>query len=243
MVGVRGFEPPGTASRKQCSTRLSYTPPPGRHIQGEPPNGATGALYWPRDPIPPRGRTCSGHPRLHPAATSTEKTWMPGTSPGKGNNFRAGWASEPAFGGEAGCFGKGMAQRSRREWRQRLDRRGGVDAGPRQGLDQGAAAFDQPQGAFEIARALLALFQGAPPEGALLAVAAREGDQDRQGDFAVAEIVTDGFAELARARREIEHVINQLIGNAEVAAKPGERLLLIDRALGEDGADPARRRK
>jgi hypothetical protein len=26
LVGVRGFEPPATASRKQCSTRLSYTP-------------------------------------------------------------------------------------------------------------------------------------------------------------------------------------------------------------------------
>jgi hypothetical protein len=26
MVGVRGFEPPAPASRKQCSTRLSYTP-------------------------------------------------------------------------------------------------------------------------------------------------------------------------------------------------------------------------
>ena len=26
MVGVRGFEPPAPASRRQCSTRLSYTP-------------------------------------------------------------------------------------------------------------------------------------------------------------------------------------------------------------------------
>ena len=32
MVGVRGFEPPAPASRKQCSTRLSYTPPTGRNI-------------------------------------------------------------------------------------------------------------------------------------------------------------------------------------------------------------------
>ena len=32
MVGVRGFEPPAPASRKQCSTRLSYTPPTGRDI-------------------------------------------------------------------------------------------------------------------------------------------------------------------------------------------------------------------
>ncbi len=26
LVGVRGFEPPTPASRKQCSTKLSYTP-------------------------------------------------------------------------------------------------------------------------------------------------------------------------------------------------------------------------
>ena len=28
MVGVRGFEPPTPASRRQCSTKLSYTPLP-----------------------------------------------------------------------------------------------------------------------------------------------------------------------------------------------------------------------
>ena len=32
VVGVRGFEPPAPASRKQCSTRLSYTPPTARAI-------------------------------------------------------------------------------------------------------------------------------------------------------------------------------------------------------------------
>ena len=32
LVGVRGFEPPAPASRKQCSTRLSYTPPTQREL-------------------------------------------------------------------------------------------------------------------------------------------------------------------------------------------------------------------
>src|SRR5262249_46591309 len=32
LVGVRGFEPPAPASRRQCSTRLSYTPTPGRAV-------------------------------------------------------------------------------------------------------------------------------------------------------------------------------------------------------------------
>ena len=31
MVGVRGFEPPAPASRRQCSTRLSYTPTQGEN--------------------------------------------------------------------------------------------------------------------------------------------------------------------------------------------------------------------
>ena len=32
MVGVRGFEPPAPASRRQCSTRLSYTPTEAKSI-------------------------------------------------------------------------------------------------------------------------------------------------------------------------------------------------------------------
>ena len=34
LVGVRGFEPPTPASRRQCSTRLSYTPTVPREIVG-----------------------------------------------------------------------------------------------------------------------------------------------------------------------------------------------------------------
>ena len=37
LVGVRGFEPPTPASRRQCSTRLSYTPccaPPSERGRG-----------------------------------------------------------------------------------------------------------------------------------------------------------------------------------------------------------------
>ena len=32
LVGVRGFEPPTPASRRQCSTRLSYTPTVARDL-------------------------------------------------------------------------------------------------------------------------------------------------------------------------------------------------------------------
>ena len=36
LVGVRGFEPPASASRTQRSTRLSYTPNGQRLYQGKP---------------------------------------------------------------------------------------------------------------------------------------------------------------------------------------------------------------
>ena len=36
LVGVRGFEPPASASRTQRSTRLSYTPNGPRLYQGKP---------------------------------------------------------------------------------------------------------------------------------------------------------------------------------------------------------------
>ena len=36
LVGVRGFEPPAPASRRQCSTRLSYTPFKGRKNSKQP---------------------------------------------------------------------------------------------------------------------------------------------------------------------------------------------------------------
>src|ERR1700761_8739661 len=47
LVGVRGFEPPAPASRKQCSTRLSYTPPTqgARYSEGLAPRQDCGAAW------------------------------------------------------------------------------------------------------------------------------------------------------------------------------------------------------
>ena len=49
LVGVRGFEPPAPASRKRCSTRLSYTPARARYNRSSAATGkarrrAVGAL-------------------------------------------------------------------------------------------------------------------------------------------------------------------------------------------------------
>src|SRR3954471_22048883 len=59
MVGVRGFEPPAPASRRQCSTRLSYTPIPwtaplSDPLQGPPRRGVGG--YIPARPAPRKRR-------------------------------------------------------------------------------------------------------------------------------------------------------------------------------------------
>src|SRR5437764_1863453 len=135
--------------------------------------------------------------------------------------------SEPAFGGEGRRLGERAAKGAGGKRRQGLDRGGGIGAGAGQGFGQGAVPLDKPESAFEIARALLALFQGAAPEGALLAVAARISEDDRQGDLAVAEIVADRFPELARVRREIEHVVDQLIGDPEIAPEAPQRFFLL----------------
>src|ERR671910_993061 len=59
MVGVRGFEPPAPASRRQCSTRLSYTPIPWTAPLGDlvsrPPRRGVGG-YIPARPAPRKRR-------------------------------------------------------------------------------------------------------------------------------------------------------------------------------------------
>src|SRR6056297_755959 len=45
LVGVRGFEPPAPASRRQCSTRLSYTPTVGQAITDRCP-ALQGGFGW-----------------------------------------------------------------------------------------------------------------------------------------------------------------------------------------------------
>src|SRR5262245_10074492 len=105
-----------------------------------------------------------------------------------------------------------------------MDRRSGIGTGARQGLGDRAMAFDERDRPFEVARPLIQILDCAMPERALIAIAAREGDQDRQSDFAITEIVTDALAELALPRRKVEHVIDQLEGDPKVTAVTIERL-------------------
>ena len=93
----------------------------------------------------------------------------------------------------------------------------------------------------EIAVALLAVLQRAAPEFALALVGGAQRQYHRQRDLAVAEIVADALAELRLQRRIVEHVVDELEGDAEIAAEGFEGLLLGLRAAGDDGADAARR--
>jgi hypothetical protein len=61
--------------------------------------------------------------------------------------------------------------------------------------------------------------EGAPPKRPLFFIAARESEEDRQGDFASAKIVADALAELGLPCGKIEHVVDQLEHEPEIAAE------------------------
>src|SRR5690349_21215649 len=148
LVGVRGFEPPAPASRKQCSTRLSYTPPTRRELYR---NG-----------------------RFEAISQQPSREWLGAALGRKASRGDQRPPLDPIG-----------------EQRQRVDRGRRVSAGARQGLGEGAAALDQLDRFLEIASPLVQVFNCAAPERPLPLVAAREGNEDRQGDLAVAEIVPD----------------------------------------------------
>src|SRR5438874_275670 len=103
--------------------------------------------------------------------------------------------------------------------------------------------LDESGRVFEVRRALIHFFERAAPEIALLLVAAGKGEKDRQRHLAVAEVVAEAFADLALARRKVEHVVDQLEGDPEIAAEPIERRLLLMWPFGDNRADAARRRE
>ena len=75
---------------------------------------------------------------------------------------------------------------------------------------------NSPNALSQVALGLFPLFQGAPPEGAFVFVPAAEGQDHRQGDLTVAEIIADGLAQVRLQGRVVEHVIDDLEGNTQV---------------------------
>ena len=101
----------------------------------------------------------------------------------------------------------------------------------------------QPDRVLEVAVLDFAVAQRALPEGALAVLAAAEAQDDGQGDLALAEIIAHRFAEPGAVARIIQRVVDQLEGDAEVAAVRPERRLLLGRPLGNGGAHLSGRRE
>src|SRR3546814_9156242 len=81
--------------------------------------------------------------------------------------------------------------------------------------------------------------EAAAPERLLGGVAPPQGEHHRQGDLAIAEIVPDRLAQLGLQGGVVEHVVDELEGDAEAAAEAFQRGLLDGRASGHHRADAA----
>ena len=97
--------------------------------------------------------------------------------------------------------------------------------------------FDQAVRLFEIVGTLVELLDGALPELAIDGAAAQEGQDHRQGDLALAEVVADRLAELGFAAGVIEGVVDQLEGDTEIHTEALQRHALGSIAAGHHGAD------
>src|SRR4029450_316667 len=106
---------------------------------------------------------------------------------------------------------------------ERVARDGAVVAGAGDRVAQGAVPIEEADGPLEVVIALLEILEGATPEGPLGLVAAPEGEDDGERDLAVAEIVADGLAEFRLLGGVVQHVVDQLEGDAEIEAEAFQR--------------------
>jgi len=88
----------------------------------------------------------------------------------------------------------------------------GVVGGEVEGRVQRARAGDQFAGAAEVVFDLFAARDGALPEGLLAGAGALDGQQQRQGDLAFAEVVAGVLAQRLRRAAVVEGVVGQLEG-------------------------------
>ena len=108
-------------------------------------------------------------------------------------------------------------------------------------LSASGTPLQEDDGVCEVALALLALLERPAPKPALRGVAALEGQDYGQGDLAVTEIVADALAEHDFARAVVQHVIDQLKGNAEILAIATQSFDVLPGALADHRADLRRR--
>src|SRR3954469_11421561 len=118
---------------------------------------------------------------------------------------------------------------------QRVDGALAVGAGAGEGVVEGAAVSEQAGGVREIVVGGAAGLDRPAPEMALLLGAAGVGEDDGQSNLAVAEIVAGILAHDAAVGGIVDRIVDELEGDAEVAAVAVERVLDLLVALADDG--------
>ena len=111
------------------------------------------------------------------------------------------------------------------EDRQRIAGDGPIMAGTLEGRFDRTVLLHQPDRPLEIALLDLVVAQRSLPEIALKFSPAPEAEDHGEGDLALAKVVADGFAEMAAVAGIIEHIVDQLEGDAEIAAIGFERAI------------------
>ena len=111
------------------------------------------------------------------------------------------------------------------EDRQRVAGDGPIVAGALHGRFDRTVLLHQADRPLKIALLNLGVAQRPFPEIALDIPAAPETEDHRKGDLALAEVITHGFAEMAAVAGIIERIVDQLEGDAEIAAIGFERAI------------------
>src|SRR3546814_92834 len=113
----------------------------------------------------------------------------------------------------------------------------GIIAGAVEGGFQRAVPDHQALRLDDVVVALVEVLDGALPERPLDLVARLVGEDHRQGDLALAEVVSDGLAQRRLLGGVVEDVVDQLEGDPEVAAEAFQGRFLGLRSFGDDRSD------
>ena len=116
---------------------------------------------------------------------------------------------------------------------------GAVMAGAFDRIAERAMAVEERHGVVEVAVLLVEFLQRPAPERPLLVAAAAEGEDDGQGDLALAEVVAHALAHLVLGRGVVDDVVDELECDAQIEAIDIERFLLDPGPVGDDRADAA----
>jgi len=102
------------------------------------------------------------------------------------------------------------------------DRR--VVPGPGHRVGQRAVALDQFLSPRQVTVVLIQILQTAAPKGAFLLGAPAKGQDHRQGNLALAEVIADGLAQFRLFGGIVQRVVDQLEGNSQIGAEGLQRV-------------------